>query len=105
MLFLVELAAEIIGASTIVPGHGPVMHDNTYVDLVKALLDSAVTQMDRVLRATGPAMSRTLDDYKSQIDLSSFRARFAKNDKDSAEGFDAMAADLVRLVYREAALR
>ena len=94
-----------LGASTIVPGHGPVMHDNAYIELVEALLDSAVTQMDRVLRATGPAMSRTLDDYKSQIDLSSFRARFAKNDKDSEEAFDAMAADLVRLVYREAALR
>jgi glyoxylase-like metal-dependent hydrolase (beta-lactamase superfamily II) len=94
-----------LSASTIVPGHGPVMHDKVYVDLVKDLLDSAVAQMDKALRVTGPAMSRTLDDYKTQIDLSSFRPRFATNDKELEEAFDAMTADLVRLVFREAALR
>jgi glyoxylase-like metal-dependent hydrolase (beta-lactamase superfamily II) len=94
-----------LDASTIVPGHGPVMRDKAYVDLMKELLDSAVAQMDKALRGTGPAMSLTLDDYKARIDLSSFRPRFAKNDKELEQAFDAMAADLVRLVFREAALR
>lgn len=94
-----------LGASTILPGHGPVMHDYAYVDLVRSLLDTAVAQMDKALRVSGPAMARPLEDYKAQIDLSSFRPRFTKNDKELDEAFDAMVADLIRIVYREATLR
>jgi cyclase len=91
--------------AAIVPGHGPVMHDTTYLFLVRDLLLSAVTQMHEAQRPTGPAMFRTVDDYKGAIDLSPFRQRFAGNDADLGAAFDRAAESLIRLVFREASLR
>ena len=100
---LKRLAA--LDAGTIVPGHGPVMHDASFVLLVRDLLESAVTQMNEALRKTGPAMFRSVDDVKGQIDLSRFRQRFAGANKDLEAAFDHAAADLVKLTFREASLR
>src|SRR5262249_43338125 len=69
-----------LGAATIVPGHGPLMHDDAYVALVRHLLETAVAQMTEALRNGGPAMSRTVDDYKGRIDLSQFKPLFAGKD-------------------------
>lgn len=94
-----------LNATTIVPGHGPVMHDFSYVFLIRDLLKSAVDQMDAELKRTRPAMFHTLDDIKGAVDLSAFRSRFAGSDKDRGDAFDAMAANLVRVVFHEASLR
>ena len=94
-----------LDAATIVPGHGPVMHDMTYVNLVRDLLISAVQQLDDAVKTTGPAMFRTVNDYKSLVDLSPFKQRFAGNDKDLGAGFDRAAATVLALVFREASLR
>jgi glyoxylase-like metal-dependent hydrolase (beta-lactamase superfamily II) len=94
-----------LGATSIVPGHGPVLHDNSYVYLVRDMLKSAVDQVTEGLRKTGPAMFRTVDDVKNGVDLAGFKQRFAGNDKDLAAAFDQAAQDLVKLVFREASLR
>ncbi len=94
-----------LDAETIVPGHGPVLHDKTYLFLMRDLLKSAVDQLNTYLKHTGPAMFRTLDEVKGAIDLTPFRPRFAGNDKDLAASFDDMAANLVKVVFEEASLR
>ena len=94
-----------LDAGTIVPGHGPVMHDNTYVLLVRDLFRSAVSQMNEALRTRGPAMFRTVDDVKGSIDLTPFRQRFAGTDKALGAEFDRASANLVQVVFREASLR
>lgn len=94
-----------LDANTIVPGHGPIMHDKTYIYLVRDLLKSAVDQMDAKLMETQQAMDQTLDDVKGGVDLTPFRQRFAGNDKDLAAAFDDMASHLVKLVFYEASLR
>ena len=91
--------------STIVPGHGRILHDKAYIYLMRDLMKSAVDQMNEALRKTGPAMFRTVDQVKGGVDLSSFRQRFAGNDKDLSAAFDQDAEDLVKLVFREASLR
>ena len=100
---LQNLAA--LEADTIVPGHGPVMHDKTHVYLIRDLLKSAVDQTNARLRQTGPALSQTLDDVKGAVDLSPFRQRFAGNDSELGAAFDHEASRLVRLVFEEASLR
>jgi cyclase len=92
-------------ADTIVPGHGPILRDKTYVYLLRDLMQSAVDQMNEKLRQTAPAMFQTLDDVKGSVDLTPFRQRFAGNDKDLAAAFDDIAARLVKLVFEEASLR
>ena len=94
-----------LDADAIVPGHGPILHDKTYIYLVRDLMKSAVDQMNEHLRKTSPAMFQTLDDAKGSVDLTPFRQRFAGTDKDLAELFDDRAAGLIRLVLLEASAR
>jgi glyoxylase-like metal-dependent hydrolase (beta-lactamase superfamily II) len=95
----------LLDADTIVPGHGPIMHDKTYIFLVRGLLKSAVDHMNAELKRTGPAMFQTLDGVKSAVDLRFFKQRFAGNDKDLSAAFDDMASNLVKVVFEEASLR
>jgi glyoxylase-like metal-dependent hydrolase (beta-lactamase superfamily II) len=94
-----------LDADTIVPGHGTVMHDKTYIFLFRDLMKSAEDQMNAKLRQRGPAMSQSLDDIATAIDLSSFRQRFAGNDKDLAADFDNMTTNLIKVMFNEARLR
>ena len=94
-----------LDANAIVPGHGPILHDKTYIALVGDLLSSAVDQMNTELKRTRPAMFQTLDEVKGAVDLTAFRQRFAGNDKDLTVAFDDMAANLVKVVFEEASLR
>jgi hypothetical protein len=94
-----------LDATTIVPGHGPVLHDQTYIALVRDLLRSSVDQMNAELKRTRPAMFQTLDEVKAAVDLTPFRQRFAGSDKDLTTAFDDMAANLVKVVFEEASLR
>jgi cyclase len=100
---LQNLAA--LDANTIVPGHGSIMHDKSYVFLLRDLMKSAVAQMDAKLVRTGPAMFQTLDQLKGAVDLTPFRERFAGNSKGLAAAFDDMAANLIKCVYEEDTLR
>jgi len=92
-------------ADTIVPGHGPVMHDKTHVLLIRDLLKSAVDQMNAKLKQTRPAMFQTLDEVKGAVDLAAFRTRFAGTDQELGAEFDDMSANLVKVVFEEATLR
>ena len=94
-----------LDANTIVPGHGPILRDKTYIYLLRDLMQSAVDQVNEKLRQTAPAMFQTVDDVKGSVDLTPFRQRFAGNDTDLAAAFDNVTTRLVRLVFDEARLR
>ena len=94
-----------LDAQAIVPGHGPVLHDKTYLFLVVELMKSAADQMRVRIRQIGFPGSHSLDEVKGAVDLTSFRAKFAGDDKDLQAEFDDMTAHLVKLVFNEAALR
>jgi cyclase len=94
-----------LDAVTIVPGHGPILRDKTYIYLVRDLMTSAVDQMNEKLRQTAPAMFMTLDDVKTGVDLTPFKQRFVGNDKDLGPAFDEMSSNLVKVVFEEATLR
>jgi cyclase len=92
-------------AGTIVPGHGPVMHDKAQIILIRDYLQSAVEQLNVKLGQTSPAMFQTLDDVKGSVDLTAFRARFIGDDKDLGDAFDDASAHLLKVVFEEASLR
>jgi len=94
-----------LDADTIVPGHGPVLHDKSYVYLLRDLMKSAVDQVNETLKQTSPAMFQTVNDVRGTVDLTPFRQRFAGNDPDLATAFDDLSAQLVKLVFEEASSR
>jgi glyoxylase-like metal-dependent hydrolase (beta-lactamase superfamily II) len=70
-----------LGATTIVPGHGPVMRDWSYFDLVTEMLASLATQVrDAVARGM------TLEDTRKAVNLDSFRSRFLEGSPDDRLG-------------------
>ena len=90
---------------TIVPGHGPVLHDKTYLYLVADLFQSAVDQVRARIRQIGHPGFHSVDEVKGSVDLIPFRPKFAGDDKALQAEFDDMTVHLVKLVFNEAALR
>jgi cyclase len=94
-----------LDVTTIVPGHGPVLHDKAQVYLVRDVIQSAVDQMTEKLRQTGPAMFQSLDNVKGGVDLTPFKQKFIGGDTSLTPAFDEMAASLVKITFEEATLR
>ena len=90
---------------TIVPGHGAIMHDDAYLQLMRDVMQSAVSQMSTRLAQTRPAMFQTLDGLKGAVDLSAFRQRFIGTDQSLNPAFDEMTTGLGKLVVEEASQR
>jgi cyclase len=95
----------LLDAETIVPGHGPVLHDKTYLYLEADLFKSAVDQVRARIRQIGHPGFHSVDEVKGSVDLTPFRTRFAGDDKDLQAEFDDMTVHLVKLVFNEAAVR
>jgi len=94
-----------LDATTIVPGHGPILHDKAYLYLMADLMQSAVDQVRARIRQIGFPGSHTLDEVKGSVDLTPFRVRFAGDDKDLQSQFDDMTNQLVKITFSEAAQR
>lgn len=71
-------------ATTIVPGHGPVMRDKDYLVRVRGLLDGIVADARRHWK---PGMSA--DDLRKAIDLTASRDTFCHGDKSLEAAFKA----------------
>jgi glyoxylase-like metal-dependent hydrolase (beta-lactamase superfamily II) len=61
-------------AAIIVPGHGPVMYDNSYLELVRDLTAATYWRV-KALADKG----LTFEEVQKQIDLSDFKAKFVLN--------------------------
>ena len=94
---------EQLNVETLVPGHGDVLRDTTYIYLTRDLLKSAVEQVNATLhQLTSTIEYPSLEQVRKGVDLSLFRQKFAGDDKDTIEAFDDAAAALVRVAYNEA---
>jgi len=94
-----------LDAVTVVPGHGPVLHDKSRILLFRDLLQSAFDQLNAKLVQSGPAMGRTLGEIKASIDLTPFRRRFIGDDDSLAEDWEQFTSGLIKTLFEEASLR
>jgi cyclase len=94
-----------LDATSIVPGHGPIMRDMAYLYLVADLLQSAVDQVRTRIRQLGFPGAHTLDEIRGSVDLTPFRLKFAGDNKDLQAQFDEMTSQLVKITFSEAAQR
>jgi glyoxylase-like metal-dependent hydrolase (beta-lactamase superfamily II) len=87
-----------IGATTIVPGHGPVQHNNDYIDLVSSLLQSFNSQVQQAVR-----QNLSLDDTRKKVDVASFEKQFAGDSPNRQRNFEAYFLGMaVERAYKEA---
>jgi len=87
-----------LGATTIVPGHGPVQHNNDYIDLVSNLLESFNSQVQQAVR-----QDLSLDDTRRKVDVASFEKQFAGDNPNRRRNFEAYFLGMaVERAYKEA---
>ena len=92
-----------LDADTIVPGHGDVQHDKSFLYQVIDLMKSVIDQVNDRLNQNDYA---TIDEVKKSLDLKSFRQAIAGDDKDNGEFFDgSIGSGFVELAYHEAKQR
>jgi cyclase len=72
-------------ADIIIPGHGKIMRDNSYLQDLSALLRSITTQVHAVYK---PGM--TVDEVRAKVNIKSFRDKFAGDDPFIGVNFDYM---------------
>lgn len=72
-----------LGATTIVPGHGDVMSDTSYLDLLAETLDLVADQVDAQAKA-----GKTLDETRAAMDWSAVEKRFGGDDEMASRIFN-----------------
>lgn len=91
-------ALDALGAEVLVPGHGAILHDRTYLRTVQELLRSLVAETERAV-----AEGLTLEQAKERIRLPEWRERLAGEDEKLQRAFDAyVLAPGVERAYRQA---
>jgi cyclase len=87
-----------LGAKTIVPGHGPVMHDDSYLRLVADAVEAVSSQVTALQKRGLP-----LEEVRKKLDVSALRQKFAHGDEQLGRGFDGyFLGPGVPRAYREA---
>ena len=86
------------GATAIIPGHGPVMHDLAYAHAVRDLLRDVQSQVKAAV-----ARGSSLEDTRAAMKLDAARAALCKEDPWCKNGFAGVfVAPAVARAYREA---
>ncbi|HEU4695007.1 MAG TPA: MBL fold metallo-hydrolase [Vicinamibacterales bacterium] len=91
-------ALRALDATAIVPGHGPLMRDTAYLDLVIELLESLVAQVGDAVRR-----GQSLEDTRKAVDVTRFRERMSEGDSlRSAQFGDSIVRVAVESAYKAA---
>lgn len=87
-----------LGATTYVPGHGPVMHDAKYLELVADAADAMSARVKALAK-----QGLTLEQARDKLDFSDLRAKFVHGDEELGKTFDRYyLGPGVARAYREA---
>jgi glyoxylase-like metal-dependent hydrolase (beta-lactamase superfamily II) len=89
---------EGLGATSLLPGHGPVLRDHAYVEVVIALLQETLRQV-----AAAVEEGLSLEDTRKKVDLASYRQKLAGDDYWRGRAFDEFYLHAaVEQAYKEA---
>jgi cyclase len=90
----------------IIPGHGEVLRDQVYLNMVIDLTEQVVAV---VKREVGNMPRRTLEEVQQavakSVDAAAWRQKFAGDDKDNRDNFDQSFDSLIKTAYKEALVR
>lgn len=87
-----------LNATTIIPGHGPVMHDASYLKILAEMFQALWTQVKEAV-----AQGLSLEDTRKRVTLDDFGQRLAAGDRGRQLAFrSAFLNPAVDLAYQEA---
>jgi cyclase len=92
-------AIDAMDFAVLVPGHGPAMRDHSFVKLEIALIEAAMTGVEREIRS-GNSETETIQD---QVMIPELRAQFTGGDADLEQRYTTRVRDLVKFVVQEMA--
>jgi len=90
-----------LDVKAIVPGHGDVMRDQTYMRAVLEMVETIVGQVNAAVVRIG-SLSARLEDVRPQIDVAEYRRRFAGDDPHNQEYFDESIEGLIKDAFYQA---
>jgi glyoxylase-like metal-dependent hydrolase (beta-lactamase superfamily II) len=95
---LESLAA--IDAQVLIPGHGNVMLDKTYLNRTIEVMKDIRDQVVREARRLGP-LSAKLEDVRKGVNYKTYTAEFAGTDPQNVEFFNESMDGLVRTLFEQ----
>jgi cyclase len=90
-----------LDVKAVVPGHGDVMHDKTYLTAVLDMIETIIGQVNAAVVRIG-SLSARLEDVRPQIDVTEYRRRFAGDDPHNQEYFDESIEGLIKDAFYQA---
>lgn len=90
-----------LDVKAIVPGHGDVMRDKTYMRAVLEMVETIIAQVNAAVVRIG-SLSARLEDVRPQIDVAQYRRSFAGDDPHNQEYFDESIEGLIKDAFYQA---
>ena len=93
-----------LGAQTIVPGHGDVLHGNAYVEQVIELATAVTAEVEKELNS-GLTRDQVLESAPKNLDGAKYRKLFTGDDKENGDEFDLSFAGLIKTAVNQISVR
>jgi len=93
-----------LDATTIVPGHGDVQHDKTYIDQVIAMMESVNNEVRREL-LLGKRLADVQEAAPKALNSEAIKQQFAGDDKDNHDFFDQSFEGLIKAAFNQLSAR
>jgi hypothetical protein len=87
-------------ATTIVPGHGDVLHDKAYMQQSMELMQAVNTEVEKEING-GKTLEEVQEGLPTVFDVKGWREKFAGTNSDDAGFFDESFAGLVKASYNQ----
>ena len=89
-----------LDATTIVPGHGEVLHDKSYIYQVAEFLEASNAAMDKEVNS-GKTLDEVQGSFSKTFEVGPWRTRFAGTSVDDIEFFDGTFDGLIKASYNQ----
>ena len=99
--FVITLRAMMqLDAHTIVPGHGDVLHDKSYIQQTLELMNSVNHEVEKEIN-DGKTLEEVQEGLPKTFDVKGWRQKFVGTSEDDAGFFDQSFAGLVKASYNQ----
>src|SRR5947199_10776908 len=90
--------SESIDATTIVPGHGDVLHDKSYIDQVIAMMEAANAEVRREI-LQGKKLNEVQELAPTALNDDGLKQQFGGDDRDNRDCFEQSFEYMIKAVF------